>query len=182
MSDIGSPSTGPTNPECEMGHLVPPGGRYCARCGIPVDVSDSAQPGTTSRPGSTGPTPSAPPLAPTWASPSSPPPEFDSQSLFPQAGPPAAHNVQQGRSTNGLAIASLVLGILWVWWVGSVLALIFGYVSLRQIRQRGESGKGMAIAGIVLGWVGVGLLVLLIIIGAVTNNTNSSGAIVSTMP
>jgi hypothetical protein len=69
------------------------------------------------------------------------------------------------RRTNGLAIASMVLGIVWIYWIGSILALVFGYVARRQIRQRGESGDGMAIAGIVLGWVGVGALVLLFVVG-----------------
>jgi hypothetical protein len=64
--------------------------------------------------------------------------------------------------TNGLAIASLVLGIIWLWWLGSVLALIFGYSAKNQIDRSGGqgSGRGMAIAGIVLGWVGVATLVL----------------------
>lgn len=39
----------------------------------------------------------------------------------------------------------------------SVLALVFGYIARKQIRERGESGAGLAVAGIVLGWVGVGL-------------------------
>jgi hypothetical protein len=30
---------------------------------------------------------------------------------------------------NGLAIASMVLGILWLYWIGSILALIFGLVA-----------------------------------------------------
>ena len=60
-------------------------------------------------------------------------------------------------STNGLAIASMVLGILWIYWIGSVLALVFGYVAKAQIqRSMGrQSGRGMAIAGIVLGWIGL---------------------------
>jgi hypothetical protein len=62
--------------------------------------------------------------------------------------------------TNGLAIASMILGILWIYWIGSILALIFGYVARSQIRTRHEGGDGMAVAGIVLGWVGVGFLVL----------------------
>jgi len=68
-------------------------------------------------------------------------------------------------STNGMAIASLVLGILWLWWLGSILALIFGYIGKSQIDRSGgqQSGRGMAIAGIVLGWIGVGMLVLIII-------------------
>ena len=68
--------------------------------------------------------------------------------------------------TNGLAIASMVLGILWIYWLGSILALVFGYIARSQIRERGEAGGGMAIAGIVLGWVGVGILVLLMVVGA----------------
>jgi hypothetical protein len=72
--------------------------------------------------------------------------------------------VTQGK-TNGLAIASLVLGIVWIYGVGSILALIFGYQGKHQIDASGgqQTGRGMAIAGIVLGWIGVGLLVLLII-------------------
>jgi hypothetical protein len=74
--------------------------------------------------------------------------------------------VQQTR-TNGFAIASLVLGILWIYWIGSVLALVFGYIAKSQIdRSSGiQSGRGMAIAGIVLGWIGVGIFLLLIIVG-----------------
>lgn len=70
--------------------------------------------------------------------------------------------------TNGLAIASMVLGILWIYWIGSILALIFGYVAQRQIRERYESGGGMATAGIVLGWVGIGVLTLLVVAGSLS--------------
>lgn len=75
---------------------------------------------------------------------------------YPGYSPPPPYQPQYAQSgrTNGLAIASMVLGIVWLWWVGSALALIFGFIALNQIRQRGESGKGMAIAGIVLGAVG----------------------------
>jgi Domain of unknown function (DUF4190) len=69
------------------------------------------------------------------------------------------------RRTNGLAVASMVLGILWIYWIGSVLALIFGYIARSQIRERGEAGDGMAIAGIVLGWVGIGIVFLVIVFG-----------------
>ncbi len=73
------------------------------------------------------------------------------------------------RSTNGFAIASMVLGILWLWWIGSILALVFGYIARSQIKERSEGGNGMAIAGIVLGWIGVASLagmVLLIALGS----------------
>lgn len=70
------------------------------------------------------------------------------------------------QTTNGFAIASLVLGILFVGGLGSVLALVFGYVAKNQIDQSGgfEGGRGMAIAGIVLGWVGIAGIVLMIVL------------------
>lgn len=60
------------------------------------------------------------------------------------------------RRTNGLAVASLVVGILWLWWLGSLLALIFGITALGQIEKSGgtQQGRGLAIAGVVLGWAG----------------------------
>lgn len=66
-----------------------------------------------------------------------------------------------------MAIASLVLGILWLYWIGSVLALVFGYVAKRQIDDsRGlQGGRGMAVAGIVLGWIGVGILATFFLVG-----------------
>ncbi len=73
------------------------------------------------------------------------------------------------RRTNGLAVASMVLGILWLYWIGSILALVFGYTARSQIRQRGEGGDGMAIAGIVLGWIGVGFFCLAMVVGAASS-------------
>ncbi len=72
-------------------------------------------------------------------------------------GHPTPYYVPAQR-TNGLAVASMVLGILWLYWIGSILALIFGYVARSQIRERGEAGGGHAPAGLVLGWVCVGTL------------------------
>lgn len=78
-----------------------------------------------------------------------------------------------GPQTNGLAIASLVFGILWVYWIGSILALILGYVAKRQIDREPASftGRGFAVAGIILGWVGAATLtgmIALIVYMAVT--------------
>lgn len=60
--------------------------------------------------------------------------------------------------TNGLAIASLVVGLFWMWWIGSALAIVFGHVALNQIARRGQSGRGLAIAGLVLGYIGLATL------------------------
>jgi hypothetical protein len=59
-------------------------------------------------------------------------------------------------------VASLVFGIVWIYWLGSIAALVLGYIARKQIKQRGESGDGLAVAGIVLGWIGVGVLVVII--------------------
>jgi hypothetical protein len=79
--------------------------------------------------------------------------------------------------TNGLSIAALVLGILWLYWIGSVLALVFGYMGKKQIDESGgmQTGRGMAVAGIVLGWIGVGTLVLFLVLLAVGVATSPSG-------
>ncbi len=69
-----------------------------------------------------------------------------------------------------MAIASMVLGILWIYWIGSILALVFGYIARNQIRERNEAGNGMAIAGIVLGWVGIGFLVITIVFGVAASS------------
>ena len=60
---------------------------------------------------------------------------------------------------NGVAIASLVLGILCFL---PALGLILGIVALVQIRKKGERGKGMAVTGSVLSTVGLALWALLL--------------------
>ena len=59
----------------------------------------------------------------------------------------------------------MVLGILCLYGIGSILALVFGYQAKGQIERSGgrESGRGMAIAGIVLGWIGLALMAFVII-------------------
>lgn len=83
------------------------------------------------------------------------------------------------QGTNGMAIASLVLGIVWICGLGSILALVFGYMGKNQIDRSGgaEGGRGLAVAGIVLGWIGVALLAIFIvlsIIGAIVDTGSSS--------
>lgn len=104
------------------------------------------------------------------AVPPTPPPPGPPAGERPQAGGPqpppwqGAYPVPQ--RTNGLAIASLVLGIIWLYWVGSILALVFGYTARRQIdaSEGWQTGRGLATAGIVLGWVGVATLLLTIVV------------------
>jgi hypothetical protein len=66
---------------------------------------------------------------------------------------------------NGFAIASLVLGILWIGWIGSILAIIFGFLALNHIETSNgaQTGRGVAIAGLALGFIGLGTIVFLVL-------------------
>jgi Na+-transporting methylmalonyl-CoA/oxaloacetate decarboxylase gamma subunit len=68
------------------------------------------------------------------------------------------------RTTNGMAIASLVLSILGLFGIGSLLGIIFGYKARREIRaSRGaEGGDGLALAGIIIGFVTLILFALVL--------------------
>jgi hypothetical protein len=79
--------------------------------------------------------------------------------------PPAPGFVPVTR-TNGLAIASLVLGILWLFWLGSLVGLVLGLVALKQIKGRNQGGRGIAIAGVVLSVLWLVGFVVAIIVGA----------------
>jgi hypothetical protein len=83
-----------------------------------------------------------------WYPPSAPP-------LVVQPSPPGYAPLE--RRTNGLAVASLVLSLLWLAGLGSLLAVIFGISSRRSIKKsRGqETGGGLAIAGLTLGILGI---------------------------
>lgn len=66
------------------------------------------------------------------------------------------------RPTNGLAIATLVLGICGF----AIIPVIMGHIALKQIRERGDGGYGLAIAGLILGYIALaGYIILAIIAG-----------------
>ena len=140
-------------------------------------MTDDERRGDVPRDPRTDPFSEAPPPPPPEIPPGQPPnvPAPPAPGPWPPGAPPPAayapgqiaYGLPQPTSTNGMAIASLVLGILWLYWIGSILALIFGYIAKRQIdeSQGRQTGRGMAIAGIVLGWIGVGVGVLLAVLG-----------------
>src|SRR5215475_8114086 len=113
---------------CPNCGFAPVAHRQCPRCGVVVE-SFRVDLAARARAAADGP-----------AAPLAPPPRRDPS------------------RTNGFAVASLALGILWVVGIGSLLAVIFGHLSLRQIKQSNgrETGRGFAIAGLTLGWIGLG--------------------------
>jgi hypothetical protein len=87
---------------------------------------------------------------------------------LPGAMPRAAYGypVDQPRRANSMAVASLVCGLLEIFFgFTAIPAVILGHKALRQIRETGEPGRGMAKAGLVLGWTAIGIFVVLIALG-----------------
>jgi hypothetical protein len=133
------------------------GAAFCGNCGVAL-TADATPPAGEVAMQSDTPEEVALQVAP--ASPPSPP------------EPPVRPYRAAGSSveTNGMAVASLILGIggLTVMpTIGSVLALILGYMARHDIRQRPTetSGEGLATAGVVLGWIGVVLTILVVCAG-----------------
>jgi hypothetical protein len=89
---------------------------------------------------------------------------------------PSGQIVAPARAANGYAIASVLLGVLWILGIGSAFALIFGYRARREITTSGgsQTGAGLATAGIVLGWIGIAMVVL-VVLGAVSLVASSGG-------
>lgn len=72
---------------------------------------------------------------------------------------------QQYVQNSTMAILSLIAGILGLTLfpiLGSILALIFGFLARNEIQASGGmlGGGSMATTGIILGWVGVALFIL----------------------
>lgn len=98
------------------------------------------------------------------------------ETTSPPPGFPSPYPTPRSSGTNGMAIASFVLGLVWLWGVGGVLAVVFGVIAKRQIDESGgtQSGRGLAIAGIVLGVVGLAsaVIVTILIIGAASSTSS----------
>jgi len=86
--------------------------------------------------------------------------------LYPLDSSKAGHQYHSApwvaQRDDPMAIASLILSIssfFFFYLVGAILGLIFGYISLSNIRESEGRLKGeqLARAGIILGWVNIGL-------------------------
>jgi hypothetical protein len=96
------------------------------------------------------------------------------QERAPRAAPaPAPVVVERQTKTSGYAIASLVLGLVWGYGVGSILAIIFAVIAKNKIKEGGGTvtGGGMATAGLVLGIIGVVGAAIIILAVAASEDT-----------
>src|SRR5690606_41682228 len=72
-------------------------------------------------------------------------------------------------STSGLAVTSLVTGILgWLMFpvLASLVAVITGHIARSEIRRSAGSidGDGIALAGLILGWSNLGLAAAVVLV------------------
>ncbi|OBB10512.1 cyclophilin [Mycolicibacterium setense] len=84
-----------------------------------------------------------------------PPPYGGYPAGYPAGHPPSAQ-------TNGMAIAALVCAVLF-----APLGIVFGHISLSQLKHSGEQGRGIAIAGLVIGYVLTALGILATVLAVV---------------
>ena len=161
--------------------------RFCGKCGTQVTATtpSPAEPAAPvpPPPAATAPSPWGAPVAsappPPAGAPAAEPDPFAPPNLYappgnafpppgyppppsPGTGPPPGQwpgYAYGPPRTNGFATASLILSL--VGWlpcgVGSVMAIVFGFVARDQIKrsQGSQVGSGLATAGIVLGFLAV---------------------------
>jgi len=159
---------------------------FCVQCGAQLPSSGA---GAVPPEGPAGPPPGGPgmPPPPPMGGPGTPPPAPGGPPpAQPEGGMPPPGYPQQYRQTapmDGLAIASLVAGIVgWFFCpiIGPVLAVIFGYMARNNIKESNGTlgGDSFATAGIILGFVQLGLVlvatVIIIIIIAVAGTSSST--------
>lgn len=104
---------------------------------------------------------------------SSPPGPPNPRDAVPGRGTPLPRGVRREwaddgtrkRRFNRLAVASLVLSILWLGWLGSILGVVLGWLAHRQIRRSlgWQRGDRLALAGTIVGVLGLALLALVVV-------------------
>ena len=87
---------------------------------------------------------------------------------------------QYQHTTNGMALAAIIATACTMFTgVGWVLGLIFGHISLHQLKHQPEPkqrGRGLALASVIIGWVGVAICVLVVALIVIAIGAAASGA------
>ncbi len=99
--------------------------------------------------------------------PQTPPVPTASAPVFGPAAGQTSQPVVTAQNTSGMAIASMVCGILGFVTLGltGLPAVILGHLSLSRINKSAGSlgGKGMAVAGLITGYIGFGIIFIAIL-------------------
>jgi peptidyl-prolyl cis-trans isomerase B (cyclophilin B) len=87
------------------------------------------------------------------------PPPYGAYPPPPYGYPTGYYGPPQPQPTNAMAIVSLVCALLF-----APLGIVFGHISLSQIKKTGEEGRGLAIAGLVIGYMITALTVVVVVL------------------
>lgn len=87
----------------------------------------------------------------------------------PAQYPPYGSQYPGYPTTNGLAIAALVVSLISLTVCGAFafVGAIMGHMARKQIRLSGEKGDELALAAVIVGWAVTGLLLAVLLIGVV---------------
>jgi len=148
-------------PPPEGAQPPPPGG-----AALPPPPGMPPPPGAQAPPPGMPPPPGAqaPPPGQAWVPPGPPP--------GPPGMPPPGYVPVARKNTDGIAVASLIMGIAGFFFcplILGVLAVIFGYMGRRRIAESNGAleGDSFCTAGIILGFIQIGIMVLIGIIWAI---------------
>lgn len=87
------------------------------------------------------------------------PPQYGAYPPPPYGGyPPTYAGYPQPQPTNTLAIASLVCAFVF-----APLGIIFGHISLSQIKKSGEEGRGLALAGLIISYLFTAFMIVVLV-------------------
>lgn len=93
---------------------------------------------------------------------SQPPPYYPPPPNYGAPHGPGPYPYPTPPPTNGMAIASLICAFVF-----APLGIVFGHVSLSQIKKSGEDGRGLAIAGLVISYLVTVLSIVVVVVGIV---------------
>ncbi len=91
-----------------------------------------------------------------------PPPPYGAYPPPPPGAYAEYYGYPQPQPTNSLAIVSLVCAFLF-----APLGIIFGHISLSQIKKTGEEGRGLAVAGLVISYLITVLTIVVVVLSVV---------------
>ena len=90
-------------------------------------------------------------------------------------------SASQGKTSNTLAVVAFVLSLAqFIGWVillvpgliAAILAIVFGFVAMKQITRSGETGRGLAVTAVVLGFLGIVVVSILLAVGVAAIHNN----------
>jgi len=61
-------------------------------------------------------------------------------------------------------VISLIAGLTWFFWVGSIVAIVTGHIGRRQVRTLGYGGDALAIIGLIFGYIGAATFGLFVVL------------------